>query len=253
MVTLNKQQIFNYVKNNPSYFDFNKQEIKGRLNTDENLSVTDIQKKYIKDIYEPLTEQEIEKLTPATQKAESELYPILQKIGIVVSEPMNWVVIKSNKGYNWNVSYTQGGVIILSQKCIDLDENIARTLAHEMIHIYQRKYPQLFRDFYKKKMNFDDFVANEKQLDAFEDLGINDIYVQNPDNCDLGLMVYNKKYLPISVILPNQRQPVNILIELKEDGATWDKSSHQMNSYDKMKLDQPNEMFAYMVTKNIKM
>ena len=253
MVTLNKEQIFNYVKNNPSYFDFNQQEIKGRLNTNENLSVRDIQKKFIKDIYEPLTEEEIQKLIPATQKAESELYPILQKVGITVSEPMKWVVIKSKKGYNWNVSYTQGGVIILSQKCIDLDENLARTLAHEMIHIYQIKHPYLFRKLYKEKMNFDDYIPNEKQLDAFEELGINDIYVKNPDNCDLGLMVFKKKYLPVSVILPNERQPVNIVIELKEDGATWNKSTHQMNSYDKMKLDQPNEMFAYMATKNIKM
>ena len=35
-------------------------------------------------------------------------------------------------------------------------------------------------------------------------------------------------------------------------GAFWDKEkNHQMNAYDKVRLDQPNEMFAYMVTKNI--
>ena len=101
-------------------------------------------------------------------------------------------------------------------------------------------------------MNFDDFIPTEKQLDDFEKLGINDIYVQNPDNCEMGLMVYKKKYLPISVIMPNEKQPVNIVVELSEDGVKWDKNMHQMNSYDKMRLDQPNEMFAYSVTKNIK-
>ena len=252
MVTLNKEQIYNYVKDNPSYFDFMPHEIKGRLNTNDNLSVTEIQKKFIEEIYSPLTEAEIEKVTPATQKAESELYPILHKMGITISEPMKWFVIKSNNGYNWNTCYTQGSVIIISQNRIDNDENLARTLAHEMIHIYQRRYPKLFRRFYKQKMNFDDFIPTEKQLDDFEKLGINDIYVQTPDNCEMGLMVYKKKYLPISVIMPNEKQPVNIVVELSEDGVKWDKNMHQMNSYDKMRLDQPNEMFAYSVTKNIK-
>lgn len=252
MVTLDNKGIAKYVLSNPTYFDFMPQEIRGRLNTQENLSIPQIQKKFIQEIYEPLTPQEIEKLIPASQKAESELYPIFQKIGITITEPIKWIVIKSKDGYNWNTCYTQGGVIILSQKRIDTDDNIARTLAHEMIHIYQRKYPKLFRKFYKEKMNFTDFQPNQKQLESIDELGIDNIYVQNPDNCDMGLMVYKGKFLPISVILPNEKQPVNIVLELKEDGVEWkDKKTHQMNSYEQAGLDQPNEMFAYMVTKNI--
>jgi hypothetical protein len=45
--TLNKQEIINYVLDNPSYFEFMPQEIQGRLNTTDNLSVSDIQKKII--------------------------------------------------------------------------------------------------------------------------------------------------------------------------------------------------------------
>jgi hypothetical protein len=71
------------------------QEIKGRLNTSEQLCLADIQKKIIEEVYEPLTQEEIDKITPATQKAESELYPILHKMGIVISSPINWVIIKS--------------------------------------------------------------------------------------------------------------------------------------------------------------
>jgi hypothetical protein len=68
----------------------------------------------------------------------------------------------------------------------------------------------------------------------------------------MGLMVYKEKYLPISVILPNEKQPVNIVLELENDKVIWDKEKfHQMNAYDKVRLDQPNEMFAYNVTKNI--
>jgi hypothetical protein len=253
MRTLNKQEIINYVLNNPDYFDFMPQEIRGRLNVDENLTVSQIQKKFIEDIYEPLTPQEIEKITPLTHKAESELYPILHKIGINITKPMNWVVIKSKNDYNWNTCYTQGNVIVLSQKRIDTEENLARVLAHEMIHIYQRRYPKLFRKFYKEKMNFDDFAPNEKQLESIDKLGLDEIYVENPDNCKMGLMVYKKKYLPVTVIFPNERQPENIVIELKDDEVFWDKEKkHQMNAYDKMRLDQPNEMFAYMATKNIK-
>ena len=39
-MTLNKEQIYNYVRNNPDYFDFLPHEIKGRLNTNENLTLT---------------------------------------------------------------------------------------------------------------------------------------------------------------------------------------------------------------------
>jgi hypothetical protein len=238
---------------NPSNLDFMPQEIQGRLNTTENLSIPQIQKKFIEDVYESLTPQEIEKITPATQKAESELYPILNKVGINITKPINWVIIKSKNGYNWNTCYTQGAVIVLSEKRIELDDNLARTLAHEMIHIYQRRFPKLFRDFYKKKMNFTDLELNDKQLESIDELGIDNIYVENPDNCQMGLMVYKEKYLPITVILPNEKQPVNVVLELENDKVIWDKDkSHQMNAYDKVRLDQPNEMFAYLTTKNIK-
>lgn len=238
---------------NPSSLDFMPQEIQGRLNTTENLSIPQIQKKFIEDVYESLTPQEIEKITPATQKAESELYPILNKIGINTTKPINWVIIKSKNGYNWNTCYTQGAVIVLSEKRIELDDNLARTLAHEMIHIYQRRFPKLFRDFYKKKMNFTDLELNDKQLESIDELGIDNIYVENPDNCQMGLMVYKEKYLPITIILPNEKQPVNVVLELENDKVIWDKEkTHQMNAYDKLRLDQPNEMFAYMTTKNIK-
>ena len=238
---------------NPSSLDFMPQEIQGRLNTTENLSIPQIQKKFIEDVYESLTPQEIEKITPATQKAESELYPILNKVGINITKPINWVIIKSKNGYNWNTCYTQGAVIVLSEKRIELDDNLARTLAHEMIHIYQRRFPKLFRDFYKKKMNFTDLELNDKQLESIDELGIDNIYVENPDNCQMGLMVYKEKYLPITIILPNEKQPVNVVLELENDKVIWDKEkTHQMNAYDKVRLDQPNEMFAYMTTKNIK-
>lgn len=238
---------------NPSSLDFMPHEIQGRLNTTENLSIPQIQRKFIEDVYESLTPQEIEKITPATQKAESEIYPILNKVGINITKPINWVIIKSKNGYNWNTCYTQGAVIVLSEKRIELDDNLARTLAHEMIHIYQRRFPKLFRDFYKKKMNFTDLELNDKQLESIDELGLDSIYVENPDNCQMGLMVYKEKYLPITIILPNEKQPVNVVLELENDKVIWDKEkTHQMNAYDKVRLDQPNEMFAYMTTKNIK-
>lgn len=241
-----------FVMANPSCYDFMPQEIEGRLNTTENLSIPQIQRMFIENIYESLTPQEIEKITPATHRAESELYPILHKVGINITKPMDWIVIKSANGYNWDVCYTQSNVIVLSQKRIDSDDNLARTLAHEMIHIYQRKYPKLFREFYKWQMNFNDLKLNDKQVESIDELGISKIYVENPDYCKLGLMVYKEKYLPISVILPNEKQPVNIVLEIENDKVFWDKEKkHQMNAYDKLRLDQPNEMFAYKVTKDI--
>ena len=252
METLNKQEIVNYVLDNPSYFDFMPQEIQGRLNTSEELTIPQIQRKIIEEVYESLTQAEIEKITPATQKAESELYSILHKVGINIHKPMQWVIIKSKNGFNWDTCYTQGSVIILSESRINGDDNLAQVLAHEMIHIYQRRYPKLFRKFYKEKMNFTDFKPTEKQLESIDELGIDKVYVENPDNCHLGLMVYKDKYLPITIILPNERQPTNTVLELTEDKVIWDKEKkQQMNAYDKVRLDQPNEMFAYMVTKKI--
>jgi predicted metal-dependent hydrolase len=252
MITLNKEEILHFVARNPAHYEFTSQEIKGRLNVDENISTKDIQKMFIEKIYEPLNDADVEKITPLTQKAESELYSILHKVGITISEPMKWRIIKANNGYNWNTCYTKGSVIILSQKAIDKDQNLVRTLAHEMIHVYQRKHPKLFRQFYKKKMGFSDFNPTEKQLESMDELGIGDIYVENPDYCEIGLMIYKEKYLPISVILPNEKQPVNIVLELNGDSVEWkDKNTHQMNGYDKQNLDQPNEMFAYMTTKKI--
>ena len=228
------------------------QEIESRLNTSEDLTIPQIQKKIVDEVYEPLSPSEIKKILPYTIEAEKELYPILSKIGIPLNKPINWFIIKSKKGFNWDFCFTQGNVIILSQKRIDKDENLARTLAHEMIHIYQRKYPKLFRKFYKEKMNFQDFLPNENQLKSIDELEIDKIYIDNPDNCEMGLMIYNKKYLPITVILPNEKTPVNIVLEITDDKVFWDKEkNHQMNAYDKVRLDQPNEMFAYMVTKNI--
>ena len=65
-------------------------------------------------------------------------------------------------------------------------------------------------------------------------------------------MVYKEKYLPITVVLPEKNYPVNIVLEIDENNVYWkNKNFHMMNGYDKLNLDQPNEMFAYKVTKNI--
>ena len=48
----------------------------------------------------------------------------------------------------------------------------------------------------------------------------------------MGLMIYNKKYLPITVILPNEKTPVNIVLEITDDKVFWDKEkNHQMKFY----------------------
>jgi hypothetical protein len=51
--------------------------------------------------------------------------------------------------------------------------------------------------------------------------------------------------------MESEKKPMNIVLELKDDAVLWDKKFYELNSYHKPRLDQPNEIFAYMTTKNI--
>jgi hypothetical protein len=42
---------------------------------------------------------------------------------------------------------------------------------------------------------------------------------------------------------------VNIVVRLKPDGIILENKGEQLRSYDKIRLDHPNEMMAYMVCK----
>ena len=249
MKTLSKLEIENLVMDYPHYCELRPHEIKARLKRFNNESQDEIQRIYIDEVYEPLTNSEMKRLVPSIQKANVRLYKIMKMFGLE-KNVIPWKFVKTKKGFDWDLCHTKSDVIILPQRKLDENKDMARTLTHEMIHLYQRHYPNIFKKYYEQKMHFSDLNLNESQEDSLNKLGIDRIYVTNPDTCEMGLMVYKKRYLPITVLMPNGRTPVNIILTVTKDKVILEnKNPIDMNSYSKITLDQPNEMFAYIFSK----
>lgn len=249
MRTLSKIEIENLVMDYPHYCELQPHEIKARLNRFNNESQQDIQKIYIDEVYEPLTDAEMKRLLPAIEKANVRLYKVMKMFGLE-KKVIPWKFVKTKNGFDWDLCHTKADVIILPQRKLNDNKDMARTLTHEMIHLYQRYYPMVFKRYYEQKMHFSDLNLNEKQEESLNKLGIDRIFVTNPDTCEMGLMVYKNRFIPITIIMPNGRTPVNLILTIMEDKVVLqNKKPIKMNSYDGITLDQPNEMFAYIFSK----
>jgi hypothetical protein len=218
------------------------------LGKSDDISTKDIQEEFINDIYQPLTKDELILLKPFVIKANNNLKRILRPFGLD-KKPIETIIIKSVDGKDWGMPYTKSNVIILPQSKIRKGAELGRTITHEKLHIYQRKYPQLFKKIYKDKLNFDVLKLNANQIKAMKEMGLDKIIINNPDTMDMGLMVYKGELLPLTVVYPNSDRPVNIVVRLTPDGVILENKGEQLRSYDKIRLDHPNEMMAYMVCK----
>ena len=248
MRTLSKDEIRKFVLDYPHYFELQPHEVKLRLGKSSDLSIQDIQEEFVNDIYQPLTKDELRLLQPFVIKANNNLKRILKPFGLD-KKPIETIIIKSVDGRDWGMPYTKANVIIFPQSKIRRVVELGRTLTHEKLHIYQRKYPQLFKKLYKNKLNFDVLKLNEKQIESMREMGLDKIIINNPDTMDMGLMIYKGELLPLTVVYPNTDKPVNIVVRLKPDGVILENKGEQLRSYDKIRLDHPNEMMAYMVCK----
>jgi hypothetical protein len=248
MRTLSKDEIRKFVLDYPHYYELQPNEVKIRLGKSDDISTKDIQEEFINDIYQPLTKDELILLKPFVIKANNNLKRILRPFGLD-KKPIETIIIKSVDGKDWGMPYTKSNVIILPQSKIRKGAELGRTITHEKLHIYQRKYPQLFKKIYKDKLNFDVLKLNANQIKAMKEMGLDKIIINNPDTMDMGLMVYKGELLPLTVVYPNSDRPVNIVVRLKPDGIILENKGEQLRSYDKIRLDHPNEMMAYMVCK----
>ena len=176
MRTLSKDEIRKFVLDYPHYFELQPHEVKLRLGKSSDLSIQDIQEEFVNDIYQPLTKDELRLLQPFVIKANNNLKRILKPFGLD-KKPIETIIIKSVDGRDWGMPYTKANVIIFPQSKIRRVVELGRTLTHEKLHIYQRKYPQLFKKLYKNKLNFDVLKLNEKQIESMREMGLDKIII----------------------------------------------------------------------------
>jgi hypothetical protein len=244
MRTLSKDEIRKFVLDNPKYFNLQPHEADYRLGKyNNNQSVKEIQLMFINEIYQPLSNKELKYLKPYVLKANKKLLDALRPFNLQ-NKKVETIIIKSKDGFDWGMPHTKADVIIIPENKIKA-ENIDRTIAHEKLHIYQRKFPEVFKKYYKEEMNFHPIKLNDKQLDGINEIGLDKMIITNPDTIDMGNMAYQEKYIPFTVIMPESKEITNVILELKPDGIILRNNNSPTPSYDKIELDHPNEMVAY--------
>lgn len=92
-----------------------------------------------------------------------------------------WKLIKVSNNYEFGYPHTINDALIIPQNILLLpDIKILDTLIHEKIHIYQRYYPQIFKDLYNKKYGF--YEINNDNI--VQSLYLPN-YIVNPDGTNL--------------------------------------------------------------------
>lgn len=92
-----------------------------------------------------------------------------------------WKIIKVTNNYEFSYPHTINDAIVLPQNILLLSDNkILETLIHEKLHIYQRYFPEIFRELYNKKYGFHEINNDE----LIQSLYIPN-YIANPDGLNL--------------------------------------------------------------------
>ena len=170
-----------------------------------------------------------------------------------------WNLIKISSDMDWGFPYTIDNYIVISDDFITngLTEQMLSTLFHEQFHIYQRKYPIIFKKLYSQ-WNFK-YIKNFKLPSK-----IDDYIITNPDapNNDYIFKINKNNYLlPILILDKNNNDNhLSKCIFLKKN-----KNSLQIKSLKLVNLKDipkyfarfykihqnyhPNEIFANLMSK----
>jgi len=170
-----------------------------------------------------------------------------------------WNLIKISSDIDWGFPYTIDNYIVISD---DFITNVSKkqmlsTLFHEQFHIYQRKYPIIFKKLYSK-WNFQ-YIKNFKLPSK-----IDDNIITNPDAPDNDYIFKLDKHnylLPILILdKNNDDNHLSKCIYLKKDKNLFSIKSSKLfnlkdipNYYTRFyKINQnyhPNEIFANLIPK----
>lgn len=163
----------------------------------------------------------------------SALKPYLMKFAIKLLSDINFVKVRL--GTDWNYPYTlPNNIIVVNEKFLKeaklgkethndaLVRKHLDTLCHELVHIFQKRYPDVAEYIYKKLLGF------KKKKVAIHP-AIAEQLVTNPDGLDLN-WVYGYRltgrpnitwFLPTMIMMKNG-QPSTVLIRLENMVTTFD-------------------------------
>jgi hypothetical protein len=251
---LNKNEIIDFVFKTPEYYNLSKQESLNRIGFDSSIfPVEYVQDFYANKVFSEPTDSEINKLIPAIKQADLIVDKIMNRIGI--NKKLDWNIGKINNGFDWNYPQTREEVIFLPEYFFDNPDS--KILAHEKIHIYQRKFPKIFDEIYKS-WGLKKIKLNEKEKQSIYEYNLSDRLIKNPDTTNFDKWVYpigNDYYiLPVYIINSNGK-PTNVGFKLdlkNRDGNMYFTSdlSAIYDRYNSKQIDHPNEIFACKMTGN---
>lgn len=170
-----------------------------------------------------------------------------------------WNLIKISSNMDWGFPYTINNYIVISDDFITntTTKQMLSTLFHEQFHIYQRKYPMIFKKLYSQ-WNFK-YIKNFKLPSK-----IDDYIITNPDapNNDYIFKLNKNNYLlPILILDKNNNDNhLSKCIYLKKNKNLFSIKSSKLfnlkdipNYYTRFyKIHQnyhPNEIFANLMSK----
>lgn len=252
---LNKKEIKDFVNKTPQYYDLSPKEVKARIGiTSSKIPIASIQKFYIDNVFSEPSKYEMDNLIPYLIKADDIALEIVKELGI--KENLPWVISKINKGYDWNFPQTRANVVFLPEWFFETPK--VSTLVHEKLHLYQREYPEIFNNLYKK-WGFHKVKLTSSQINTLKKHKIDNSHINNPDTTDGGMWAYqtddNTLLLPFYVIDSNHKPTtIGFLLSLKDMKKPMKfvgNISEYSNFFGVKQIDHPNEIYACIKTKDI--
>ena len=264
----------------PQINSYTKSEIVARFpeqNINKNLDIKNLREK-VREIYsknvKKFTKKEVKQIKQSVKKLHYIIQKYNKKNNITIPLLKKWKFIKMSKKIDWGFPYTLHNYIILPETIVadikdsPFSKNILKTLLHEQFHILQRKYPDLFKDFYT---NWNFFSPSGLILPD----KIKKLLITNPDAPKTDFVFkYNDSHFILPVLTVNDKdkkthKSVFLPVSYTEGQFRVDKSlinttqfkqiikAYRKRFYDIKQNYHPHEIFANLIPniifKNLKL
>ena len=236
-------------------------------NINKNLDIKNLREK-VREIYsknvKKFTKKEVKQIKQSVKKLHYIIQKYNKKNNITIPLLKKWKFIKMSKKIDWGFPYTLHNYIILPETIVadikdsPFSKNILKTLLHEQFHILQRKYPDLFKNFYT---NWNFFSSSGLILPD----KIKKLLITNPDAPKANLMFkYNDSRFILPVLTVNDEdkkthKPVFLPVSYTEGQFRVDESlvnttqfkqivrTYRKRFYNIKQNYHPNEIFANLI------